>query len=73
MTTDEAVRPVIIDRYGDGSMPHALADHLVQAIEQQADLDDRERMIMHFCWNWFAGGDTAASAAAEIEARLNQQ
>lgn len=68
-STTERISPIIFSTYGDSPMPRALVQDLAEKIDAY-DGNDRERMVMLTCWNWFAGGDTAASAAARIEDAL---
>jgi hypothetical protein len=63
------IRPIIRATYGRSSMANALTAHLAAKIEAY-DGNDRERMIALTCWDWFAGGTTAASTARKIEVAL---
>lgn len=68
MTTTELIRPVIWEIYGRGAMAEALVDHLGAKIDTDDwDARGREHGLMIACWDWFAGGGTAAIAARNIE------
>jgi hypothetical protein len=75
-STLSVIQPILYATYGKGGMVKALAEHLAEKIDNYAptltDLEDedRERMVMLVCWNWFSGGTTAASVAKKIEAAL---
>lgn len=65
------VREIIISTYGNGSMPHALADYIEEELQNLPASVDRETWLRNVCWNWFSGGTTAEGVAARIEAALN--
>lgn len=70
--TRDTIAPILTATYGKGSMVDALADQLAEKIDSRGwDLRGREYMIMVTCWNWFAGGDTAAAVADKIEAAID--
>lgn len=79
MNTHDKILPLILETYGNGSMPRALAAHLAPKIDEfePGDPDiygeleqQRQRMIMETCWIWFSGGTTAEDLAGQIEEAL---
>lgn len=74
--TLSTVLPIVTRFYGNASMPRALAAHLAEKIDAYTpkpdalEDEDRERMVMLTCWNWFSGGTTAQSVARRIEEAL---
>ena len=66
----DTLRPIIERTYGKSPMAQALADHLAVKI-MDYDGDDRQRMILMTCWDWFSGGSTAEFVAERIEAELD--
>lgn len=76
-TTLDRILPILRSIYGKGSMVDSLGEHLAEKIDTYApkpddyEDEDRERMIMLTCWNWFSGGSTAHIVAAKIEAALS--
>jgi hypothetical protein len=72
----KTIQPVIFRIYGDDGRSMALAKHLAEQLpmwETSLRYEARENMILHTCWNWFPGGGTAAIAARDIEAALNDE
>jgi hypothetical protein len=70
--TEEAIGPILTTTYGKTGMVDALARHLAHRVDSEDwDSRGREHMVMAECWNWFAGGDTAASVARKVEAVLS--
>lgn len=68
-----AITPIVTETYGTSVMSLAMVDDLVQKIQDftpRYEEETREREIMLTVWNWFSGGDTAASVARKIEAVL---
>lgn len=68
------ITPIVEEVYGKSSFIDAfiidLADHILIPHHRIKNLRSREEEIRHTCWNWFSGGDTAASTARKIEAAL---
>jgi hypothetical protein len=81
MTADDietVITPIILTTYGDsGVSVHAddtsYARAFIKLLSKRIaeyDGEDRERMVMLACWDWFPGGGTAATTAKRIEAAL---
>lgn len=73
LETYKLVLPILQKTYGDGPMVPALAKDLAETIVEfpyRTQYRSREDVIMLKCWDWFSGGDTAASVAANIEDAL---
>lgn len=76
----EKILPPLESVYGRGSMVTALAEHLVDKIDQfelgdpyiYGEVDKQlNDMIMQTIWNWFPGGGTAQIAADKVEEALD--
>lgn len=66
-----ALEEILSQRYGETSMVTALSNYLYKRLQARDwGSRGREYMIMTVCWQWFPGGDTASSAAADVEKRL---
>ena len=72
MSTLNTIYPILTETYGDTPMVSSLASHLANKIDvDEWDSRGRRFGIMNVCWNWFSGGDTAASVADRIERALD--
>lgn len=69
--TYNIVAPIVTKTYGPSAMAKGLAMHLSEKIDAYTG-DDRERMIMLTCWDWFSGGTTAEGVAHAIEEKLGE-
>lgn len=69
--TIDIIQPIVTETYGVGVFVETFVGHLAKEIAQY-DGDDRERMVMMNCWNWFPGGTTAENTAAKIERALEE-
>lgn len=79
LLTAELIAPFLYQTYGEGGYIRSLVQHLAGRIESFQPRDpayhgdvetQREKMIMHVCWDWQSGGSTAESVARRIEAAL---
>lgn len=72
--TREIIAPILREAYGTGHMVESLADYLARRIDaypKTMQHRSREDVVMKTCWDWFPGGDTAASVGAKIETALD--
>lgn len=72
--TEDVIRPIILQTYGDNGVTRAMVVHLAERIDNYDGHYDerggREHMVMRVCWDWMTGGTTAESVARKIEDAL---
>jgi hypothetical protein len=76
MTTEDLIKPILIESYGDYFLCKLMAETLARKIDT-GTMDDlgrgREHEMMVYIWMNTTGGDTAARTAAKIEAALKER